>query len=221
MPSLVPTGHYGTITWLGRVATPVGKDLLIDGEAVPEMPLSYSGFEGEVHAGLTRQSCSRVLALYPRGTEIRNSRQISLVSEEEMLAVAAELGLSDFDYGWVGASVVVSGIADFTHVPPSSRLRSERPGGPTLVVDMENAPCLQPARTIEKARPGHGKAFKAAATGRRGVTAWVEREGTLQVGDRLRLYVPSQRAWAMSATAPAAAPPPVPVLQGELELSDG
>lgn len=216
MPSLVPTGYYGTITWLGRVATPVGKDLLIDGTPLGEMPLTYAGYEGEVHAGLTRPSCSRVLALYPRGTEIRNTRQLSLVSEEEMQAVAHELGLSEFDYGWVGASVVVSGIEDFTHVPPSSRLRSERPGGPTLVVDMENAPCIQPARTIEKARPGHGKAFKAAAMGRRGVTAWVEREGTLQVGDRLRLYVPSQRAWAVSSTERA----PVPVVQGELDLAD-
>jgi hypothetical protein len=221
MPSLVPTGHYGTITWLGRVATPVGKDLLIDGVPVTEMPLSYAGFDGEVHAGLTRPSCSRVLALYPRGTEIRNSRQLSLVSEEEMRAVAEELGLDGFDYGWVGASVVVSGIADFTHIPPSSRLKSERAGGPTLVVDMENAPCIQPARTIEKARPGHGKAFKAAAAGRRGVTAWVEREGTLQVGDRLRLYVPSQRAWAMSAPARVSGQAQVPVAQGELELSDG
>jgi hypothetical protein len=220
MPSLVPTGHYGTITWLGRVATPVGKDLLIDGERVAEMPLSFAGYEGEVHAGLTRPSCSRVLALYPRGTEIRNTRQLSLVSEEEMRAVAAELGLADLDYRWVGASVVVSGIADFTHVPPSSRLRSEREGGATLVVDMENAPCIQPARTIEKARPGHGKAFKAAAMGRRGVTAWVEREGTLQVGDRLRLYVPSQRAWAVSALPPAASEAPVPVAEDALALAD-
>jgi MOSC domain-containing protein YiiM len=161
------------------------------------------------------------MALYPRGTEIRNSRQVSLVSEEEMQAVAAELGLDEFDYGWVGASVVVSGIVDFTHIPPSSRLKSEREGGPTLVVDMENAPCIQPARTIEKARPGHGKAFKAAAAGRRGVTAWVEREGTLQVGDRFRLFVPSQRAWAMSAAVPVAEQAQVHVVQGELELADG
>ena len=61
---------------------------------------------------------------------------------------------------------------------------------------MENRPCNFPAREIEKDEPGHGKAFKAAAKGRRGVTAWVEREGRLSIGDTLRLHVPDQRPWA-------------------------
>ena len=40
-------------------------------------------------------------------------------------------------------------------------------------------PCQEPAVTIEKARPGEGKGFKRAAEGKRGVTAWVEREPRL------------------------------------------
>lgn len=194
MPALVPTEHFGTITWLGRVARPVGPDLVIHGEPVGDMPLTLDGPAGEVHAGPTRPSCSRVLSLHPRGTVIRNARQVCLVGAEEMAEVAASLGLRDFDYAWVGANVAVAGIPDFSHVPPSSRLQAE--DGCTLVVDMENHPCLQPARTIEQARPGHGKRFKDAAWGRRGVTASVEREGTLRLGGRLRLHVPAQRAWA-------------------------
>ena len=73
------------------------------------------------------------------------------------------------------------------------------------MVDLENGPCLEPARTIEQARPGHGKGFKAAASGRRGLVAWVEREGTLRLGDRVRLHVPTQRPWALRATLPAGA----------------
>ena len=49
--------------------------------------------------------------------------------------------------------------------------------------------------TIEKALPGQGKGFKAAAAGKRGVTAWVEREGVLRLGDVVTLHVPAQRAW--------------------------
>ena len=40
-----------------------------------------------------------------------------------------------------------------------------------------------------------GRAFKAAAKGKRGVTAWVERPGSLRIGHKLRLHVPDQRAW--------------------------
>ena len=202
MPALVPTEHYGTIVWLGRVSREVGPDLIIHGEPLEVMPLSFAGFDGEVHAGLTRASCSRVTSQYPRGTTIANTRQVSLVSEEELALIAAEMGLDELDPAWLGAGVVVRGIPDFTHVPPSSRLQNET--GCTLVVDMENSPCLQVSKTIEQDRPGRGKLFKPAAKERRGVTAWVEREGTLKVGDRLRLHVPSQRAWAPQALRAAA-----------------
>ena len=206
MPALVPTDHHGRIVWLGRVARPVGADLIIHGEPQEEIALTFAGLEGEVHAGLTRPSCSRVLRQYPRGTEIANARQISLVSAEEMARVAATLGLDAVDYALVGATVVVEGIPDLTHLPPSSRLQSG--SGATLVVDMLNEPCLQPARTIEARHPGHGRGFKAAAEGLRGVTARVERPGVLRIGDVLRLHVPGQRAWQPEQPGPAPEPAP-------------
>lgn len=192
MPALVKTEHVGRITWLGRVPHRDASEIV--GEPLDEMTLGFDGFTGEFHAGLTRPSCSRVTTQYPRGTEIRNVRQISVVSAEELAMIAEKLGLEEVDPAWLGASVVVSGLPDFTHVPPSSRLQG--PDGVTLTVDMLNQPCNLVSKTIEEARPGHGKAFKAAAAGLRGVTAWVERPGTLHVGDSLQLHVPGQRAWA-------------------------
>ncbi|MGZ9811605.1 MOSC domain-containing protein [Pseudoroseicyclus sp. H15] len=194
MPALVPTDNYGRITWLGRVPH---RDGALVCEALEEMRLTFAGLSGEAHAGLTRPSCSRVVSQYLRGTEIRNVRQISIVSAEELAEIAAVLELDEIDPAWLGASIVVSGLPDFTHLPPNSRLQGEE-GGATLTVDMENQPCNIVSRTIEDARPGHGKGFKRAATGKRGVTAWVEREGTLQLGEQLRLHVPGQRAWAPS-----------------------
>lgn len=194
MPALIATTYSGKVTWLGAQMVPVEK-LVITSEPVQEMALGFGGYLPEVHSGENRASCSRVLALHPRGTEIRNTRQLSIVCAEEMAAVAAELGLEGvWDHAWVGASVVISGLPDFTHLPPSSRLQG--PDGLTLVVDMENLPCQEPAVTIAKATEGQGKAFKAAAKGRRGITAWVERPGVLRLGDPLRLFVPGQRAWA-------------------------
>ena len=191
MPALVKTQHVGRIVWLGRVPHRDAAEIV--GEPLEAMALGFDGFSGEVHAGLTRASCSRVTTQYPRGTEIRNVRQVSGGSAEELAEIAQKLGLETVDPAWLGASVVVEGLPDFTHVPPSSRLQG--PDGVTLTVDMLNQPCNLVARTIEDARPGHGKAFKAAAEGRRGVTAWVERPGTLRVGDDLVLHVPGQRAW--------------------------
>jgi len=202
MPTLLPTGHVGRVTWLGTQRRPVEK-LEIFGEPVDEMPLTFAGFAEEVHAGLTRPSCNRVLAQHPRGTEIRNVRQLCVVSAEEMAEVAARLGMARIDPAWVGASLVVEGIPDFTHVPPSSRLQG--PDGVTLVVDMENRPCQEPAVTMARATGGQGKTFKTAAEGMRGITAWVEREGVLRIGDRLRLHVPDQRAWAHLDAARAGA----------------
>jgi len=191
MQALTPTSFTGKITWLGSVpdrATPE-----ISTVALTEMPLTFAGAEGEVHAGLTRPSCGRVMLQYPRDTQIRNTRQISILCASELAKIAAELGLDALDPAWLGASIVVDGIPDFSHVPPSSRLQSQ--DGVTMTVDMQNLPCILPAKTIERAKPGHGKAFKAAAKGLRGVTAWVEREGTLRLGDTLTLHVPDQRAW--------------------------
>ena len=190
MPALKPTGYYGTITWLGVVA-----DSTVDLRAKPinEVHAGFEGFEGEWHSGLTRPSCARTAALYPKGTEIRNVRQLSILSAEELALIAAEMGLVTVDPAHLGTSMVIEGIPDFSHVPPSSRLQG--PSGVTITVDMENRPCTYPGAHIEKDAPGHGRAFKGVAKGRRGVTAWIEREGRLVIGDKLRLFVPDQPAW--------------------------
>jgi hypothetical protein len=110
--------------------------------------------------------------------------------------IAADMGLEGFDPGWLGASMVLSGIPDFTLIPPSSRLQFA--SGATLTVDLENRPCVLPAAEINKFHPGKGKKFKPAAAQRRGITAWVEREGTIAIGDEVRLHIPDQPRWPHS-----------------------
>jgi len=191
MPVLKPCDLWGEIVWLGRVDDRAAS---LAATPLPELHATFAGVAGEDHAGLTRLSCSRVTAQYPRGTEIRNTRQFSILAQEDLEAIAAAMGLDRLDPAWLGASMVVKGIPDFSHVPPSSRLQGD--SGATLVVDIENRPCTLPAKVIEVAAPGAGKLFKPAARGRRGITAWVEREGVFRLGDRLRLHVPDQPVWA-------------------------
>lgn len=195
MPALAKTEMEATITWLGIVAD---REAALPSSAVEALELSFDGPIGESHGGMTRPSCSRVLGLYPRNTPIRNARQLSVVSEEELTEIAARMGIERLDPALLGATMVVRGLPDFSHVPPSSRLLAD--SGASITVDMENRPCTLPARPIETEHPGFGKKFKPAAAGRRGVTAWVEAEGRVAVGDRLRLFIPDQPVWAGQAT---------------------
>ncbi|WP_208348854.1 MOSC domain-containing protein [Pseudaestuariivita rosea] len=190
MPALKPTDHYGEIVWLGYVSD---RDKSLRSDVQTTYHLGFGGMSGESHAGLTRLSCSRVTSQYPRGTEIRNVRQLSIVSAEELAQIADDMQLPNLEPAWLGASMVIRGIPDFTHIPPSSRLQTQT--GTTVVVDMENRPCHLPAKVIDEDAPGFGKSFKTAAKDRRGVTAWVEREGAISVGDTVRLHVPDQRVW--------------------------
>ncbi len=190
MPALIKTSFSGTIAWLGRVPD---RDASLRSRPLTKVMARFAGIEGEAHGGLTRPSCSRVITQYSRDTEIRNVRQLAIVSVEELAEIAAGIGVKQMDPAWLGASMVISGIPDFTHIPPSARLQST--SGATLVVDMENRPCHLPAPVINEDAPGAGAKFKAAAKDRRGVTAWVEREGLLRIGDAVSVHIPDQRGW--------------------------
>ncbi|SIS81564.1 MOSC domain-containing protein [Roseivivax lentus] len=191
MPALKPTDFTARIVWLGRVS-----DATKDIRSAPEdsIALDWDGVPGDTHGGLNRPSCSRLLSQYPRGTEIRNVRQLSILSAEDLAEIATRIGLADMPPEWLGATMVIEGLPDLSHVPPSSRLQLE--DGGMLVVDMENRPCHLPARVIAETAPDAAKGFKTAAKGRRGVTAWVERPGVLTLGGTLRLHVPDQPLWA-------------------------
>lgn len=191
MAEIKLTSHTPSVTFLGRVTSGEG---LLHAQAEPALELTYAGVVGELHEGRTRKSCVRVKDMYAEGTEIANVRQLSILSAEELALIAADMGLAALDPSLLGATLVVEGIPDFSHVPPSSRLQA--PSGATLVINMENRPCVFPGKSVEARHPGKGKLFKPAAKGRRGVTAWVEREGRIALGDALKLFIPDQPRWA-------------------------
>lgn len=190
MPALKPTEITGEVVWIGHVPD---RDASLRANSQSEALLTFAGIPGEAHGGEIRLSCVRVVSQYPRDTPIRNVRQLTVLSAEELAQIAADCGLEQLDPAVVGASLVIKGIPDFTHLPPSSRLQFA--DGSAIVVDMENRPCNLPAKVIAETNPDAGRKFKAAAADKRGVTAWVEREGRVQIGDTVRLHVPDQRAW--------------------------
>jgi hypothetical protein len=166
----------------GFVKAPVGS-----------LDLTFGGPRGDCHTGETRKSDVRTKVLYERDIEIRNVRQLTLLSEEELAEVAERLAIPAIDPGWFGANMVMSGIPDLTLLPPSTRLQF--PSNATIVVDMENYPCSQIAEVVEQNHPGKGKHVVKAAMHKRGVTAWVEREGLVRVGDTVTVVTPPNRLY--------------------------
>ena len=85
MAILIPSAHYGTAS---QILVNEDRATGLDSSVRQRVTVTFAGFEGETHGGLTRPSCGRVKAQYPRGTEIRNTRQITIVSQEELDDIA-------------------------------------------------------------------------------------------------------------------------------------
>jgi len=161
---------------------------------VPELRALFSGIENDCHGGFTRKSDSRMLKQFQRGTEVKNARQVSILSVEELEVIAEAMAIPEVKPDWVGANIVTSGIPDLTMLPPSTRLQF--PSGATIAVDIENLPCRYPAAVIEGHYPQAGLSFVAAARHRRGVVGWIEAEGAIKAGDVITIWIPPQRIYA-------------------------
>lgn len=185
------TGEVRRILVVPEVRNDVND--IASASAAGPVNVTYEGFPGERHTGLTRASCVRVADIYDEGTQIRNARQLSIISQEEMALVAQDMGIDEIKPEWLGANLLISGIPDFTLLPPSTRLLFSQ--GLSLVIDMENEPCGYPAKQIQYVHGSKGRLFVKNAKHRRGVTAWVEKEGPLAQGDGFRVFIPKQPAW--------------------------
>ena len=113
----------------------------IESSRVPGVKATFEGLQGDLHAGLTRLSDVRV-PHYPRRTIIRNTRQFSMLSIEELAEVARALQLAEVLPEWVGANLAMQGIPNLTLLPPSTRIFF--PGDAVLVVDAEKSALYRP-----------------------------------------------------------------------------
>ena len=175
----------GTLSGLG-IADAAGEFVT---RKVERVRLTLGGIEGDRHFGLTMKSGVRQKHL-PRGTEIRNARQLSLLSEEELLVIAQAVGAPRLDFTWLGGNLLTRGIPRLTQLPPSTRLVF--PSGATICIDMDNLPCTNPGKEAAKHLNGDAtfaQRFVEAAHDRRGLVGWVEREGELVVGDAFSVWV--------------------------------
>ncbi len=157
--------------------------------------LRFGGVRGDRHEGMTRLANARDPD-YPRGTELRNDREVSVVSRGELDEIAEAMGLDALDPAWIGANIELSGVPRLTLLPPGTRLVFARQNA-VLVVQGENLPCRWAGEAIA-AHTGVESAvsgFPRAALHRRGIVCCVERPGYLSAGERVMVRVPRQRRW--------------------------
>ncbi|WP_211596708.1 MOSC domain-containing protein [Phreatobacter stygius] len=167
--------------------------------AVDRLDLGLDGIAGDRHAGATRKTGARE-PWHPRGTVIRNDRQVSILSAEELAETAALMGLPTLPAEWIGANITVAGMPALSQLAPMSRLMA--PSGATIVVTAYNAPCRQSGRAIA-ARSGvaaHEFGFVKAASGRRGLVGYVERPGLVRLADVLTVVAPRRFGQIPSGT---------------------
>jgi hypothetical protein len=189
-PTVVPRRTLAGAV-LGVFAVPADS---IVSAPLPLLHLALAGVEGDRHFGFTRRAGSRE-PWYPRGTEIRSGRQVTIVSAEEMADVAASMELAHLPAEWIGANLLVGGVRHLSALPSGTRLFF--PGKAVLVVEAVNAPCRIAGRAIAErsGNPAHELQFAKVAKGRRGVVASVERAGIVQAGDAVDVRIPEQRLY--------------------------
>jgi hypothetical protein len=184
----------------GRFESRVALCLIADGEDFVSRPvevltLDFAGIAGDHHAGLSRRSTSRE-PWYPRGTEIRNDRQITIVSSAELAEVARGMGVPVIEPGWIGANLVFDDIPALTSLPGGTKLLFE--GGATLNIEAENGPCRVAGRSIGRNFPERTELdllFPKLAKHKRGVVASVEKVGRIRKGEGVTVLVPPQRLY--------------------------
>lgn len=158
--------------------------------AQERLDLTFDGVPGDRHAGALKPADSRN-PYTTRGQLVRNNRQLSIVSVEELEQAAQKMGIPHILPEWLGANLLVSGIPQISFLPPTTRM--VLPGKTVLEVEGENNPCSAPARVIQSHYPdlpGLDKAFPTQALHLRGIVAWVEYPGPVCPGDSIRLIVP-------------------------------
>jgi MOSC domain-containing protein YiiM len=174
------------------------EDEGLETRAVPSLELQLEGVTGDKHIGFTRQSDARDEGI-KRGTVVRNWRQWSAVSREELEKIKQALNLPDLSPQLLGANICFSGHDSLTLLPRGSMIWF--PSGAVLTVEGENEPCMGPGRAIAKRFPQVKAAqFPKAAKQLRGLVGIVYCAGIVKLGDQAVVRLP--------VGSSALAPPP-------------
>jgi MOSC domain-containing protein YiiM len=160
----------------------------LETRSVLSLDLQLEGVTGDKHTGFTRRADARDEGV-KRGTPVRNWRQWSAVSVEELDRIKQAMSLPDLPPELLGANICFSGNDSLTLIPRGSMIWF--PSGAVLTVEGENEPCMGPGRVIAKRFPQVQAArFPKAAKQLRGLVGIVYRAGVVKLGDQAVVRLP-------------------------------
>lgn len=155
----------------------------------PTLSLEFTleGIAGDRHAGFTKRADGRDQGV-KRGTIVRNWRQWSAVSIEELARISALMQVDNIEPTWLGANIAFSGHEFLTQIPKGSTIWFS--SGAVLTVEGENAPCIGPgkeiARHFDSVSPS---SFPKAARNLRGLVGVVYRAGKVSLGETATIVI--------------------------------
>lgn len=133
-------------------------------------------------------SDSRQRHVFPRGTEIRNHRQVSIVDVAELSDIAGKLGIAGIEPGLIADNICTDGLPTLSSLPMMTRLVFS--SGAVLMTGGANPPCTIAGAMVGDRYGSRPESFPKAAMGLRGITGWVERPGVIKAGDRVDVVLP-------------------------------
>ncbi|MGA1146576.1 MAG: MOSC domain-containing protein [Candidatus Nanopelagicales bacterium] len=170
------------------LATHIWPEDMLAPVSVDVLDLDWGGPIGDRHHGERMSSGTRQAKAFPRGTEIRNHRQVSIVDVGELERIATAMGIPRIEPGVIADNICTTGLPELTSTAPMSRLMF--PSGAVIMVGGENYPCTISGAMLEQVYGTRPEAFPKAGMGLRGITGWVERPGIVKPGDRVSVLPP-------------------------------
>jgi len=195
------------ITVTGRVEEVLVCERGVRSTPTGKIRLFRDGVQGDRHYGAQRLIDVRDEALLDFGivryTPCAATRQVTIVSAEELTSIARTLGIGyTIEPGLLGENLIISGIPRLSELPPGTFLCFQAPDGTVraavLGVWAENMPCVVVGAEVQKFYPGCAhitELFVNAATGKRGLVLFVMCGGAIKKGDTVVALIPAQRIY--------------------------
>ncbi len=168
----------------------VGQFDQVRSVSADRLEFDYDGIVGDRHYGPTKKVSVRdkPLQKVEGGPRMRNNRQYSALSQEELGEISRILGYTVTPEA-IGANIVFTGCPQLTLVEWQSVIFFE--SGVALRVHRDNWPCRIAGGSVQADYPDEldrlDVKFVAAANGRRGIVGWVEHPGFVHIDEVARI----------------------------------